>query len=264
MAQRPSITITASEGHGASLMTRRWADSDGHPLGETDTCRGPCPWEDGRPADRYTGPGPTTSMTPYNRALAKVRHARVLSGAAADPGAVRPPFSPRAGSAPSSRTAGPRRPRTPACRCSGAPLGGAGGRAIPALRNRYSVARPAVDWDDSDLLIVVDDACLDGYAVPGRAGSSSLTACRCGPAGTSIRSPEWAGPPTGLAGGMTSSCRRRDDLAVHGPWLPGVRGVPENDLAGYKSPRIAMRCLILAMFRTHLPAEDGTVVHERS
>jgi len=51
-----------------------------------------------------------------------------------------------------------------------APLGGAGGRAIPAQQNRYSVARPAVDWDDSDLLIVVDDACLDGYAVPGRAG----------------------------------------------------------------------------------------------
>ena len=37
----------------------------------------------------------------------------------------------------------------------------------------------------------------------------------------------------GPADRMTSSFRHRDDLAVHRPWLPGVRGVPENDLAGY-------------------------------
>jgi len=36
--------------------------------GETDSYRGPRPGKDGRPTDRYTGPGPTSSVNPYNPA----------------------------------------------------------------------------------------------------------------------------------------------------------------------------------------------------
>ena len=48
------------------------------------------------------------------------------------------------------------------------------GTGWPALCERVT----PMTGDDSDLLIVACDACLDGYARPGRA-VAQLTACRC-------------------------------------------------------------------------------------
>ena len=76
------------------------------------------------------------------------------------------------------------------------------------------------------------------------------------------RLPEWAGPPMGSAGGMTSSFRHRDDLAFIVPGYLACAAPPGERSRGIQSPHIAIQCLIIAMSRIHLPGEDSTVVHE--
>src|SRR5208283_655396 len=102
------FALNARPSHPANVATQRdttWqADSQGRQADAGRNCR--C-------RARTSLAALTPGLGPGSP---KAQHARVLRGATADPGAVRPPSSPRAGSAPPTRTAGaPRLPRTPAC-----------------------------------------------------------------------------------------------------------------------------------------------------
>ena len=52
----------ATDGQGRGLAGL--SPSSSGLRGETDSYRGPRPWEDGRPTDRYSGPGPASSVNP--------------------------------------------------------------------------------------------------------------------------------------------------------------------------------------------------------